>query len=226
MYLKRLLATAAVATMVLCPVAAMAQSAPETTAPSESAAPMQSAAPAETATPAETAAPAAPALPPSPNLTANGNLVSTLKASGKFSILVKAIESTNLAQTLSTAQNITLFAPTDDAFHALPAGELDRLLMPANLPLLQKVVIYHLVNLPLDSTKIRGAKGPVKTVENGDVVIDGGGEVLMVNNADIIQADVHASNGYIHVIDKVLIPADAALSAASTSATPSVATGG
>ncbi len=128
---------------------------------------------------------------------------------------MKAIESTNLSATLSTAPNITLFAPTDDAFHALPAGQLDRLMLPANLSLLQKVVIYHLVNLPLDSSKIRGAKGPVKTVENGEVQIDGGGEVLMVNNADIIQADVHATNGYIHVIDKVLIPADAPLAAAA-----------
>jgi uncharacterized surface protein with fasciclin (FAS1) repeats len=150
---------------------------------------------------------------------ASGNLVSTLKASGKFTILVKAIESTNLASTLSTAQNLTLFAPTDDAFRALPAGQLDRLMMPANAPLLQKVVIYHLVNLPLDSTKIRGAKGPVKTVENGEVQIDGAGEVLMVNNADIIQADVRATNGLIHVIDKVLIPADAPLAAAAAAPT-------
>jgi len=219
MSLKRLLATVAVATVALCPMAVLAQPAPDAPMPaSAEPAPAPEAAP----TPAM-APPAAPALPPSPNLTANGNLVSTLKSSGKFTILVKAIESTNLAQTLATAPNITLFAPTDDAFHALPPGQLERLMMPANLPLLQKVVIYHLVNLPLDSSKIRGAKGPVKTVENGEVEIDGGGDVLMVNNADIIQADVHATNGYIHVIDKVLIPADAPLAAAGGAAP---ATGG
>jgi uncharacterized surface protein with fasciclin (FAS1) repeats len=215
MHLNRLLATAAVAALTLCPAAALAQPGPTATAPAEAVAPAAAPAPAAASAPA-----AAPTLPPSPNLMANGNLVSTLKASGKFTILVKAIEATNLAATLSTAPNLTLFAPTDDAFRALPAGQLDRLMMPANANLLQKVVIYHLVNLPLDSSKIRGAKGPVKTVENGEIQIDGGNEVLMVNNADIIQADVHATNGYIHVIDKVLIPADAPLAAASAAQAP------
>src|SRR5213082_1519192 len=102
MTLNRLLTTAAVAAIIACPVAAVAQPAPTATAPAEPAA----AAPAPTTT-AEPAAAPAPALPPSPNLTANGNLVSTLKASGKFTILVKAIESTNLAATLSTAPNLT-----------------------------------------------------------------------------------------------------------------------
>ena len=147
--------------------------------------------------------------PPSPNLAPAGDVVATLKASTHFTILVKAIESTNLAATLSKAPNLTLFAPTDEAFRALPAGQLDRLLLPANVPLLQKVVIYHLVNLPIESAKIRGAKGPVKTVANTDIQLDGSGEVLLVNNADIIQADVKAANGVIiHAIDKVLLPAD------------------
>lgn len=205
---NRLLATLVVATTALLPLAAFAEPSP---------------APAAMAP--EAAAPApAPALPPSPNLMANGNLVATLKASGKFTILVKAIESTNLAGTLSTAPNITLFAPTDDAFRALPPGQLEKLMLPASLPLLQKVVIYHLVNLPLDSAKdLRGHKGPAKSVEGAELQIDGGGEVLMVNNADIIQADVHATNGYIHVIDKVLIPSDVPLAAAAASAP---ATGG
>ena len=201
----RLLATASVAALILCPVAVIAQ--PVTTAPADAPAqPAPAAAPAPAATPAPITA---AQLPPSPNLAPAGDLVATLRASTHFTILVKAIDSTNLAATLSKAPNLTLFAPTDEAFRALPAGQLDRLLLPANVPLLQKVVIYHLVNLPIESAKIRGAKGPVKTVANADIQLDGSGEVLLVNNADIIQADVKAANGVIiHAIDKVLLPSD------------------
>ncbi|MEO8926733.1 MAG: fasciclin domain-containing protein, partial [Caulobacteraceae bacterium] len=83
-----------------------------------------------------------------------------------------------------------------------------------------KVLIYHLVHLNLDSSKIKGAKGPVESVETGKLVVDGSGPVLKVNDADIIQSDIHATNGYIQVVDKVLIPADVTLPTASAAATP------
>ena len=159
-------------------------------------------------------APATPAvsLPASPEMTPYGDLVSTLQASGHFKILVKALDVTNLSATLKTTPQLTLFAPTDEAFKALPPGELAALMEPQNLPILQKVLIYHLVHLNLDSSKIKGAKGPVATVENSPIVLDGSGAVMKVNNADIIQPDVTVAGGnIIQVVDKVLIPTDVIL---------------
>jgi uncharacterized surface protein with fasciclin (FAS1) repeats len=95
---------------------------------------------------------------------------------------------------------------------------------------LQQILKYHLINAVVDSSKIKGAKGPVNTVENTPVVFDGANpDDLLVNNADIIQADVKVANGgVINVIDKVLIPTDSpyaapAAPAASASAAPTPA---
>ena len=166
-------------------------------------------------------APPAPVLPASPNVVANGNLISTLQGSGHFSILLKALDVAQLSETLKSAPNLTLFAPTDEAFQALPPSQLSQLLAAKNAPVLQKVLIYHLVNALVDSSKIKGAKGPIPTVEAGTVVIDGSTDVLKVNNADIIQADIKTTNGLIHVIDKVLVPSDVTLPiATAASSTP------
>jgi len=196
MALSRLFIAAAAASLIACPIGALAQ-----TAPPAAAAPT-------------------PAIPASPHVVANGNIISTLQGSGHFAILLKALDTANLTATLAKAPDITLFAPTDEAFKALPAGLLNGLMMPSNAPILQKVLIYHLVNLNLDSSKIKGAKGPVPSVENGKLVVDGSGPVLKVNDADIIQSDVHATNGFIQVVDKVLIPTDVTLPTASAAATP------
>jgi uncharacterized surface protein with fasciclin (FAS1) repeats len=161
----------------------------------------------------------------SPHVVPNGNLVSTLQGSGHFTILLKAVDAAGLSDTLKSAPNITLFAPTDEAFQALPPSQLAQLLAPKNAPILQKVLTYHLVNAKVDSSKIKGAKGPIATVENTKVVIDGSTDVLKVNDADIIQSDVMATNGIIQVIDKVLVPADVSLPAA-TAATTTAPTGG
>ena len=191
----RSLTVAAIAAAVLSPWAASAQSAPD-------AAPMPMAAP---------MAPATPPVAASPGLVPNGSIVATLKASSHFTILVKALEQAQLTAVLSATPGLTLFAPTDDAFNALPPGQLAKLLEADNAPILQKILIYHLVNLNLDSTKIKGAKGPVPSVETSQLQLDGSGDPLKVNNASIIQADVKATNGVIHVVDKVLIPSDVTL---------------
>jgi uncharacterized surface protein with fasciclin (FAS1) repeats len=197
MRLPCLLATAAFA--VVSPFVVLAQAAPDA----------QATAPA-------TAAPEAP-MAASPHLTANGNLVTTLKGSPDFTILSKALDATQMSGVLAATPGLTLFAPTDQAFKALPPAQLTALLDPKNVKLLQQVLTYHLVNLSLDTAKFKGAKGPVQTVEagGGKLELDGSGAVLKVNNADIIQADVHASNGIIQVVDKVLIPSDVTLPTAS-----------
>jgi uncharacterized surface protein with fasciclin (FAS1) repeats len=145
-------------------------------------------------------------------------MVATLKSSPDFTILSKALDATNMAGVLSQTPGLTLFAPTDTAFKALPQSQLNALLDPKNVALLQQVLTYHLVHLDLDTAKFKGAKGPVQSVEKGNLELDGSGAVPKVNNADIIQPDVHATNGIIQVVDKVLIPTDVNLPAASASA--------
>jgi uncharacterized surface protein with fasciclin (FAS1) repeats len=165
-------------------------------------------------TPPATTPPAA-TTPPSPNVVPSGDLVATLKSSGHFTILVKALDAANLSAVLAATPDLTIFAPTDQAFQALPPAELAALMAPKNAPVLQKVLTYHVVHLNLDSSKFKGAKGPVASVESSQLQLDGSGDPLKVNDADIIQADVHATNGYIQVVDKVLVPSDVALPTAS-----------
>jgi uncharacterized surface protein with fasciclin (FAS1) repeats len=205
MVLSRLFITAAAASLIACPLGALAQTPTTPSAP--------------------TASPT-PALAASPHVVPNGNMISTLQGSGHFTILLKALDAANLTATLAKTPDLTLFAPTDDAFRSLPAGQLNGLMMPSNAPILQKVLIYHLVHLNLDSSKIKGAKGPVPTVETSNLVVDGSGPVLKVNDADIIQSDIHATNGFIQVVDKVLVPSDVTLPTASAAATPPATSSG
>lgn len=164
---------------------------------------------------------------PAPAATAapTGDIVATAQAAGQFNTFLKAAEATNLTGLLKTQPNLTVFAPTDAAFAALPAGELDRLMQPANKAQLQKLLTYHIINAPVDAAKIKGAKGPVPTVAGAPVELDGSGDQLMANNATIVQADVRATNGVIHVVDKVLTPgaASAAQAAGAASATATAA---
>jgi len=167
--------------------------------------------PAETApaaAPAPAPAVAAPAAPVATQVVANGDIVSTLKASGQFNTFVKALDATNLTAVLKTNKNLTVFAPTDAAFAALPAGELDRLMKPDNAAELQGLLVYHLVNAPVDEAKIKGAKGPVKTVAGTDLLLDGSNGALKANSAAITQDEVQASNGLVYVVDHVLSPSD------------------
>jgi uncharacterized surface protein with fasciclin (FAS1) repeats len=157
---------------------------------------------------------------------AHGDMFATLKSSGDFSILTKALDAAQLSKVLASQPNLTLFAPTDEAFKALPPAQLNALMAPDNAPILQKVLIYHLVNLPLDSSKIKGSKGQVPSVETSKLQLDGSGDVLKVDGADIIQSDVRASNGIIQVVNKVLIPPDVTLPSASAQATPNTASPG
>ncbi|HEX3406169.1 MAG TPA: fasciclin domain-containing protein [Caulobacteraceae bacterium] len=202
--------------MIACPAAALAQGAPQG-APSAPAAP----------------APAAPpthAAPSIPKVAGGANIYDTLKASGQFTILLKAVDQAGLAPILQRYP-VTMFAPTDAAFNALPPDVLSKLMAPndAAANQLQQILKYHLINAQVDASKIRGAKGPVNTVEATPVQLDGSNpDDLMVNNADIIQADVRTTNGgIINVVDKVLIPTDSPFASmvASPQASASAAPG-
>ena len=200
MRLIRFIATASAAALIACPAIALAQGADTTPAP-----------------PAAAPAPATPALPSIPKITGGADIYDTLKAAGEFTILLKAVDQSGLAPVLQKYPNLTFFAPTDQAFNALPPDVLTKL-MAANdtaANQLQQVLKYHLINAQVDASKIRGAKGPVKTVEDTPVNLDGSDAAdLKVNSADIIQADIRTTNGgIIHVLDKVLIPPDSPLAA-------------
>lgn len=126
---------------------------------------------------------------------------------GRFTTLVTALQAADLVDTLSGEGPFTVFAPTDDAFAALPAGALEGLL--ADIPALTDVLTYHVVSgkvmaadvVNLDSaTSVQGA--PI------DIMVNGGS--VMVNDANVIITDIEASNGVIHVIDAVILPPAAA----------------
>lgn len=166
-------------------------------------------------TPATAAAPA-----PSPvQLVANGDIMQTMRLSGQFTSFVKAVDATNLTGLLKSQPNLTVFAPNDGAFAALPAGELTALM--ADKPRLQKLLIYHIVNARMDAAKFKGAHGMLPTGSGAMVEMDGSGDAVKVNDATIIQADVMAANGIIHVVNKVLQPAPPA---AAASGAPAAAT--
>lgn len=163
----------------------------------------------------------APAAPPAPAaapvaapVVAAGDAIDTLKASGQFTIFLKAADATNLTGFMKANKAETIFAPTDAAFQALPAGELARIMAQPARAELQKLLIYHMINAKVPSSEFKGSQRQAPTMAGLPVELDGG-EKLMVNDAAIVQADVIVSNGVIHVIDKVLSPANAPAPAAN-----------
>jgi uncharacterized surface protein with fasciclin (FAS1) repeats len=134
-----------------------------------------------------------------------GTIVDVASASEDFSTLVAAVDAAGLVETLSGDGPFTVFAPTNDAFDALPDGVLDALLLPENEEVLTSILTYHVVEGEVTSDQI--SDGDVATVEGQSVTISTENGV-MVNEATVVTADVEASNGVIHVIDAVLIPPD------------------
>jgi uncharacterized surface protein with fasciclin (FAS1) repeats len=121
-----------------------------------------------------------------------------------LSTLVTAVTAAGLGETLSGTGPFTVFAPTNEAFAALPAGTLDNLLKPENKEQLVKILTYHVVAGEVPSSAIKA--GPVKSVEGQDLTITTPNGKVMVNGATVVTADVMASNGVVHVIDAVLLP--------------------
>jgi uncharacterized surface protein with fasciclin (FAS1) repeats len=131
------------------------------------------------------------------------NIVEVAVAAGTFKTLVAAVTAAGLGETLSGAGPFTVFAPSDDAFAKLPAGTVEGLLK--DIPALTKILLYHVVSgkvMAADAAKLTSAK----TVEGSELTIDASHGVK-INNATVTAADIDASNGVIHVIDTVLIPA-------------------
>ena len=138
---------------------------------------------------------------------AEGTIVDVAVEAGSFNTLVAAVQAAGLDETLAGEGPFTVFAPTDDAFAALPDGLVDALLLPENSDALTSILTYHVVSGEVNSGDIE--PGDVETVEGSTialVVTDEGG-VTVNDTANVVTADVAASNGVIHVIDAVLVPA-------------------
>jgi uncharacterized surface protein with fasciclin (FAS1) repeats len=131
------------------------------------------------------------------------NIVETAREAGTFQTPLTAVDVAGLGETLADGGPFTVFAPTDDAFAALPQETVQGLL--ADPPALVRVLTYHVVPGRITSAQITD-DGEQKTIEGGVLTIAVNGGVT-VNDATVIQADVEAENGVIHVIDRVLIPA-------------------
>jgi uncharacterized surface protein with fasciclin (FAS1) repeats len=135
------------------------------------------------------------------------DIVAIASGDPQFKTLTKALGAAGLVTTLQGKGPFTVFAPTDAAFAALPKGTLDDLLKPANKAKLTKILTYHVVPGSVLSTSLKS--GDVTSVEKSPLKVVVSGGKVTVGGANVVKADIKASNGVIHVIDKVLIPADA-----------------
>ncbi len=136
---------------------------------------------------------------------AKKDIVDTAVGAGQFNTLAAALQAAGLVDTLRGSGPFTVFAPTDAAFEALPAGTVDTLLKPENKDQLVKVLTYHVVPGKVTAAQVTGLS-EATTVEGQNVAISAAGDVVRINDATVVAADVMASNGVIHVIDKVLLP--------------------
>jgi len=160
---------------------------------------------------------------------ATADIVDTAVAAGDFTTLVAAVEAAGLVDTLKGAGPFTVFAPTDAAFAALPAGTVDALL--ANPDALEQVLLYHVVSGEVLAADVVGLTSAT-TVQGGDIAIAvDGGTVTLNGSSTVVATDVAASNGVIHVIDAVLLPPGVELPTPAAAATavpnpPQSGTGG
>jgi uncharacterized surface protein with fasciclin (FAS1) repeats len=133
------------------------------------------------------------------------DIVDTAVAAGSFKTLATALQAAGLVETLKGAGPFTVFAPTDEAFAKLPAGTLETLLKPENKAKLQRILTYHVVAgkvMAADVVKMRSAKAV-----SGDTITISAANGVTVDKARVVKTDIGASNGVIHVIDSVILPA-------------------
>jgi len=131
------------------------------------------------------------------------NIVETAREAGSFTTLLAAVHASGLGDTLAGAGPFTVFAPTDEAFARLPEGTVESLL--ADPAALTGVLTYHVVPGRVSAAEVAGlAKAPTVHGDELTISVDGG---VHVGGASLVSADIQASNGLIHVIDRVLIPA-------------------
>ncbi len=134
------------------------------------------------------------------------DIVDVAASNDSFETLVAAVKAADLVDTLKGDGPFTVFAPTDEAFAALPEGTLDALLKPENKDQLIAVLTYHVVPGKVMASDIAGKTMAVDTVQGSAIQVDAASGGVRVNDANVVSADVEATNGVIHVIDKVILP--------------------
>ncbi len=139
--------------------------------------------------------------------TASSDIVDTAVSAGSFKTLAAALTAAGLVDTLKSPGPFTVFAPTDEAFAKLPKGTLENLLKPANKDLLVAVLTYHVVPGTVDSRTALKLPGAVTVNGQRLVLAAKDGSLRLDRNASVVKADIVCSNGVIHVIDEVLMPA-------------------
>ena len=140
-----------------------------------------------------------------------GNIVEVAVGAGTFTTLAAALGAADLVSTLEGEGPFTVFAPTDEAFAALPEGLLDALLLPENVAVLQSILTYHVVSGEVFAADV--TTGDVTTVEGSTFMVDTSEGVVINGTANVTATDIVASNGVIHVIDAVIVPASVDLDA-------------
>jgi len=133
-----------------------------------------------------------------------GNIVEVAVEAGSFTTLAAALEAADLVTTLEGDGPFTVFAPTDEAFAALPDGVLDALLLPENVDVLSSILTYHVVPGEVMAADVE--TGDVATVEGSAISVDTSMGVVLNESANVVTTDIDASNGVIHVIDAVILP--------------------
>jgi uncharacterized surface protein with fasciclin (FAS1) repeats len=160
--------------------------------------------PTETPTTPPADTPTPPSDKPSSGTSDGKDIVAVAESNGSFTVLTKALKAAGLVETLQGKGPFTVFAPTDAAFAKLPQDAVQDLFKPENKEVLTKILRYHVVSGAVESKDLKS--GEVKSVEGGaiNVKVEQGG--VTVNDAKVVQPDVKASNGVIHVIDNVILP--------------------
>ena len=133
------------------------------------------------------------------------DILDTAADAGTFTILLAGIKAAGLTPMFDDKGPITLFAPTDDAFSKLPKATLEALFKPENRDKLKDILTYHLVLGRVTTRELLGKRLEAATAEGGTLMIDAR-KGIMVDDAKVIKADIIADNGFIHVIDTVIIP--------------------
>ena len=136
---------------------------------------------------------------------ASADIVDTAVAAGSFNTLVAAVQAAGLVDTLKGEGPFTVFAPTDQAFAALPEGTVESLLKPENRDQLVAVLTYHVVPGKVTAAEVVNLS-EAATVNGANVTISSSYGKVKVDGATVVQADVMTSNGVIHVIDQVILP--------------------
>jgi len=131
------------------------------------------------------------------------DIVDTAVADGRFTTLATALTAADLIGTLKGEGPFTVFAPTDDAFNALPEGTIEALL--GDIPTLTGILLYHVVPGKVMAADVAGLTSAT-TAQGTDITISVEGDTVKINDATVLITDIETTNGVIHVIDTVIIP--------------------